>query len=668
MKPLSPLVMNNRLAPTPYNQPKYSVTIKNGTGEDESLACPRTTRALVALMNQHAVIGGAAAHWGGPAAFSEIISSLHAIMFRPENKEWYQNYNFVNDAGHTENGIYALRANYGFDGLVFDDLKKFRSIESKLTGHGEAHLNPEGVYISNGPLGSGLPQAQGLAMADKILGNNRITLCTLSDGGSMEGEAKEAFSAIAGLAKKGKLNPFVLLISDNNTKLSGRIDEDSYSMGPTFQSLKILGWDVTFVEEGNDLHVVHPIIDQIITRAKSNSHSPQAIILKTVKGFGVKSTEQSASGGHGYPLKAYDEKLIPFITEIFANNVPEEFSDWAQSILAQKPAAKSPSVASKVIVEKVQPGFARAAIRAVENGLPVFSVTSDLQGSTGISDFHKKFPNHYIDLGIAESNMISAAVGMSKQGLIPIVDTFAQFAITKGNLPLIMAGLSEGPVIGLFSHTGMQDAADGASHQATTYFAATMAIPHVTCISCSCSKEAESYMYQALEKQKEQKEKGEIPDSVLFFFGRENYPQYYRSDLTYEWGRPQLLQEGTDVLIVANGPMVPMALEAAQLLSQQGYQASVVNHPFINKIDLDFFQKQLNNNKKLLITIEDHQRVAGMGQYLVSTLVENGIHLKAKVMGLNGSFGQSAYQASDLYNLSGLNAQGIVQNFMNLQK
>ena len=87
-------------------------------------------------------------------------------MFKEKNKNWYDNYNFVNDAGHCENGIYALRANYSFDGLNFNDLKKFRSIESKLTGHGEAHLNPEGVFVSNGPLGSGLPQAQGLAMAD----------------------------------------------------------------------------------------------------------------------------------------------------------------------------------------------------------------------------------------------------------------------------------------------------------------------------------------------------------------------------------------------------------------------------------------------------------------------------------------------------------------------
>jgi len=180
------------------------LTIKDLSNNDIAVGDPRATRALLALMNQHATIGGAAAHWGGPAAFAEMISAVHGIMFKDKTKNWYESFNFVNDAGHAENGIYALRANYGFDNLTFRDLRLFRSIESKLTGHGEAHLNPEGVFISNGPLGSGIPQAQGLAMADKIIGNNRTTICVLSDGGAMEGEAKESFAAIPGLAKKIK--------------------------------------------------------------------------------------------------------------------------------------------------------------------------------------------------------------------------------------------------------------------------------------------------------------------------------------------------------------------------------------------------------------------------------------------------------------------------------
>ena len=657
---LSPLKIKNKLASTPKDAPKYSVTVNSIDGSEMTLACPMVTRGLVALMNQHAVIGGAACHWGGPAAFAEMSSSLHGIMFKDQNANWYDNYNFVNDAGHAENGIYAIRANYGFDNLTFKDLRGFRSVESKLTGHGEAHLNPEGVFISNGPLGSGVPQAQGLALADKIIGNDRTTLCLLSDGGSMEGETKESFAAIPGLASKGQLNPFVLVISDNNTKLSGRIEEDSFSMNPTFESLSTLGWNVVKEEQGNNLQTVHNTLESAIETAKKNPSKPVCVLIKTVKGYGVKSTEESASGGHGFPLKAYDEKLPSFIDEIFKDNTPEEFSSWAQEILDSKPAPKE-SAPSSVKKEKVQPGFARAAVDAVKNGLPVFSVSADLQGSTGIKAFQTEFPGHYVDVGIAESNMLNTAVGLSKQGLIPVVDTFAQFAITKGNLPLIMASLSQAPIIGLFSHAGFQDAADGASHQATTYLAATASIPHVTTVVCSCSSEAYAYMTKAMENIKADREAGKVSDSVLFYFGRESHPTHYKEGLSYDWAKAQVLSEGTDVTIVANGPMVQKALNAAASLKEKGKSATVINNPFTNKVDIETFKDALSKTNGKLITIEDHQLIGGMGATLVHELALNDVKFQVKSLANKGNFGQSAYKADELYALHKISENDIIE-------
>lgn len=656
------LNLKTTLAHTPKGPPQYALTIKNNKGMDITVADPRATRALVALMNQHATIGGAACHWGGPAAFAEIMSATHALMFQDKTKNWFDSFHFVNDAGHTENGVYALRANYGFDGLTFDDLKKFRSIESKLTGHGEAHLNPEGVLISNGPLGSGLPQAQGLAMADKILGTKRVTICTISDGGAMEGEAKESFAAIPGLAHKNRLNPFVMLVSDNNTKLGGRIDEDSFSMEPTFNSLANLGWKVVNVAEGNDIQKVFLAIESAIELATKNPTSPVAVIFKTKKGFGVQSTVDSASGGHGYPLSAYDEKLSAFIAEIYSNEVPVQFSTWATDILKSKPAPKE-SVASSVKTEKVQDGFARAVIRAAKEGFPVFSISSDLQSSTGIKAFHKEFPDRYIDVGIAESNMVSSAIGLSKCGLIPIVDTFAQFGITKGNLPFIMAGLSQAPVIALFSHTGFQDAADGASHQATTYFAALSSIPHMNVVNCSSSSEAESLMYEAISSFASDREKGITPNSTVFFLGRENHPVSYVEGVKYVWNKANILTEGSDVTIVAAGPMVGKALQAQKELALSGVSACVVNHSHINHVDVELLKACLLKTKGKLITIEDHQVLGGMGSMIVHALHTSGVDFKAKTLGIGGEFGQSAYKADQLYARFDLSAEGLVKAY-----
>lgn len=658
---MMPLKLKNKLAPTPTATPKYALTVKDQSNKDVVVGDPRATRALVALMDQHATIGGAAAHWGGPAAFAEMVSALHGIMFKDKTKNWYDSYNFVNDAGHAENGIYALRANLGFDNLTFNDLRKFRSIESKLTGHGEAHLNPEGVFISNGPLGSGLPQAQGLAMADKILNNKRTTICLLSDGGAMEGEAKEAFAAIPGLAVKNKMNPFVLLVSDNNTKLGGRIDIDCFSMTPTFDSLAPLGWEVIREEEGHNLQKVYSTIENAIQKAEQ-SGKPVAVIFKTIKGYGVKSTMDNASGGHGYPLSAYDDKLVSFVQEIYNGDAPLEFVHWAEEILKSKPAPKAANTDAPK-TEKVQDGFARAAIKAAKEGLPVFSISCDLQSSTGIKAFHKEFPTHYVDVGIAESNMVSSAIGFSKLGLIPIVDTFAQFGITKGNLPFIMAGLSQGPVIALFSHTGFQDAADGASHQATTYFAALSSIPHVTVINCACSSEAETLMYEAITNFKKEREAGRTPNTVIFFLGRENHPVSYVEGMKYVWNKANVLTTGTDVTIVAAGPMVGKALLAEKLLAEKNIKATVINHSFINHVDIETLKSSLKATKGKLITIEDHQVLGGMGAMIVHALHTHGVDFQSRTLGIQGEFGQSAYKADQLYARFDLSAEGIVKAF-----
>ena len=236
-----PLPLQTKLAGNPSRSPQYSHSLRGKSGESVEVADPRATRAMVALMDMNAVLGGAASHYGGPAAFAELMSALHGIVFEEAKKksiEWHQLYHLINDAGHCENGLYALKANYGFAGLGLQDLKGFRSITSKLSGHAEAHLFPEGVLLSNGPLGSAFPQAQGLALADALSQKSRVTVTAISDGASMEGEAREAFAAIPGLARLGKLAPFVTIISDNNTKLTGRIDKDAFSMEPTFAALE----------------------------------------------------------------------------------------------------------------------------------------------------------------------------------------------------------------------------------------------------------------------------------------------------------------------------------------------------------------------------------------------------------------------------------------------
>jgi transketolase len=671
---VKPLSIPTQLANTPKTPPRYTIQVKTTSGHTYDAADPKANRAMVALMDMAAVIGGAASHWGGPSAFAELMSAAYAVMFqesKQQKKDWTELFHFVNDAGHCENGLYALMANYNHAGVTLETLKGFRSIDSVLTGHGESHLFPEGVLISNGPLGSSLPQAQGLAMADRWSGRNRVTVTAVSDGACMEGEAREALAAISGLAAQKKLAPFVMIISDNNTKLSGRIDQDSFSMKGTFASLAPLGWNVIQLDKAHDLKECIETLERAVELAKKDPTKPVAIHAKTIKGFGVKKTAESASGGHGFPLKKAAE-VPAFLEEIYAGSpVPLEFMKWAEELKTLEAKA---APASAPGTQKVQVGVAKALIEKRKQGLPVVSISSDLPGSTGVADFQKAFPECTQDMGVAESNMISAAAGCSKLGFIPVVDTFSQFGVTKGALPLTMASLSEAPVIGIFSHAGFQDAADGASHQALTYLSMTSSIPNVNVYCLATSDEAEALVGQAVDGFAVARRAGKIPPTSLFFLGRENFvPTVLPKDFTYKLGQAQVVLDTsadhkTSVCIVAAGPMVHQALQAATVLASQGIGVVVVNPSIINRPDVATLKAALAKTGGRLVTVEDHQDIGGMGALLVHALVSVGVSLKLKSLGVDGEFGRSAYLADELYQLHGIDAASIAKAASTLAK
>jgi transketolase len=639
----------------PKNAPLFAQTV-NG------LACPdpRAIRALLLLMNQHAVTGGAAAHWGGPSALAETLSALHALSFAratEQNKDWQDIITIVNDAGHCENAFYATQALYQQSDLTLESLKTFRSLNSPLTGHGEAHLNPRHVLVSNGPLGSSLPQALGLAFGRKLRGETQhLTLCLISDGACMEGEAREALAALPGLAAKGKLAPFITIISDNNTKLGGRIDSDSYSMAPTFDSLEKLGHHVIKVEEAHNLDIVLETLSHAWDLALKSSR-PICLWLKTEKGHGLKASVHMKSGGHGHHIKSWGTPLEEAIAELYAPHVvPSLFTEWMQKHAhdqSPKSIERFPGIAEK----KVQVGISEALIEARSAGLPLYSLSADLASSTGLSSFQQKFPEAFYDIGISESLMVSMASGLAQMGAIPVVDTFAQFGVTKGLLPLTMAQLSLAPVIALFSHAGLQDAADGASHQASTYLAAVSALPHCDVIVCAYAEHAKWALGEGIKRYAAQRAKG--PEHVrqqVYFYGRENFPENIPGTSLAEarWGEAIMVKAGHPGagLLVATGPMLFEAFSFAERLEKStGICVSIIHHAFVNHFVPAQWSEWLKLSGGNIVTMEDHQIIGGMGQMLAHSLSshEYTSQLRILSLGLQESFGRSAYSASMLY-------------------
>ncbi len=655
------------------DKPKYSVSVESKKGDKWELADPRITRVALSLMDMQAGLGGAASHWGGPSAFAELVSALYAVVFQLANKEkrpWYDLFHLINDAGHCENGLYAIKANYGLGGLGFEDLKGFRSINSVLTGHGEAHLFPEGVYLSNGPLASTLAQAQGLCMADSLAGLKRSTVVLMSDGACMEGEAKEAFNSIPGFFEKDKMNPFVVIVSDNNTKLTGRIDKDSFSLNPFFKSLGTLGWEYKGLKSGHDLKSCLDTIEEVLTSPFSSlKKRPVFIHARTIKGYGAKATELADHGGHGFPLKN-TEKLLDFLEEVYGGkNIPDEFIKWAKELEEQnqkKEAEKKLSSGIKKI--KVQAGIGQAMIDCREKkGLPVVSVSADLQGSTGVMPFRKKFPDFSFDVGVAEANMVSLAAGFSKEGFIPVVDTFTQFGVTKGALPLFMANLSQAPVIAVFSHAGFQDAADGASHQSLTYLAQTSSLPMTDVYCLSSSAEAFSLMTQAIESFSEAYKEGKAPRTKIFFLGRETFsPSYLPDGYDYEMGKAQIIYshlkgKGKALTLWAAGPLLEQALMAGEMLVKKGWKVIVANASIINHPDMETLVSCLEKTDFRLLTIEDHRLIGGMGSLVAHALAMKKVKVDMSSVAVKSDFGRSAYKSLDLYKREKLSAEGIIE-------
>ena len=473
----------------------------------------------------------------------------------------------------------------------------------------------------------------------------------------MEGEAKEALSAIPGLAQKDKMNPFLLIVSDNNTKLTGRIDEDSFSMKPTLESLQQLGWHKINLKEAHDLQSVSSCLEQALE--KMNARTPVVIVAQTIKGYGNQKTEKSSSGGHGFPLKN-PEELKPFLQEIYREkSVPQEFIKWIQDLI-EKQKSKHVDKTNEVVKEKSQVGISKAMIEKAQKGLPIVSITSDLPGSTGVMNFRKEFPSKSFDVGVAEANMFSVAAGFSKEGFIPVVDTFAQFGVTKGALPLFMATLSNAPVIAILSHVGFQDAADGASHQSLTYLAQTGSIPNTLIYTISSSEEAYHLLSKVLENFHKNKK------NYIFFLGRENFLPTYKKGLSYSLEKSPVIfsniQKGKKgCTLVATGTILSQALEAGKHLADKGWNIHVVHSSIINEPDVKTIQSCLKETHGNLLTVEDHQLKGGMGSFLSQALTLKGISYQMKSLGVKGKFGRSAYKAIELYQQHGLDKDSIIK-------
>ena len=307
----------------------------------------------------------------------------------------------------------------------------------------------------------------------------------------------------------------------------------------------------------------------------------------------------------------------------------------------------------KKIATRDSYGKALAELGAEYENLVVLD--ADLAGATKTAVFQKAFPHRHFDCGIAESNMISMAAGLSTTGLVPFAASFAMFAAgrafeqVRNSIGYPHLNVKIGA-----THGGISVGEDGASHQCCEDFALMRTIPGMVVMSPSDDVEARAMVKAAYHHN----------GPVYMRFGRAAVPVVHDEDYTFQIGKGEVMRQGTDVAIIANGLMVAEALTAAEMLAAKGIQAMVINMATIKPLDEELVLEAAKTCGKI-ITCEEHSIIGGLGEAVCGVLSEK-LPTPVKRIGVNDAFGRSGPAAEVLkkFGLSAENIAAVAENFL----
>ena len=301
----------------------------------------------------------------------------------------------------------------------------------------------------------------------------------------------------------------------------------------------------------------------------------------------------------------------------------------------------------KKIATRDSYGNALAALGAEHENLVVLD--ADLAGATKTGVFKKAFPARHFDCGIAEANMICVAAGMSTTGLVPFASSFAMFAAgrafeqVRNSIGYPHLNVKIGA-----THGGISVGEDGASHQCCEDFALMRSIPGMVVICPADDVEAKAAVKAAYEYE----------GPVYLRFGRLAIPVFHEEGFDFQIGKGEVLRDGTDVAIIANGLLVYEAIQAGEALAEKGINAMVINMATIKPLDEELVLAAAKKCGKV-ITCEEHSVIGGLGEAVCSLLSEK-LPTPVRRIGVNDEFGHSG-PAGALLKAFGLSAEHIVE-------
>lgn len=281
---------------------------------------------------------------------------------------------------------------------------------------------------------------------------------------------------------------------------------------------------------------------------------------------------------------------------------------------------------------------------------------ADLSAATKTGIFKKAYPDSHINCGIAEANMLCVAAGLSTMGLVPFASSFAMFAAgrafeqVRNSIGYPHLNVKIGA-----THAGISVGEDGASHQCCEDFALMRSIPGMVVICPADDIEARQAVKAAYS----------YDGPVYLRFGRLAVPVFHGEDFKFEIGKGEIVKEGKDITIIANGLMVAEAIEAGKTLAEQGIDAEIINIATIKPLDEELVIASAKKTGRV-ITVEEHSIIGGLGEAVCAVLSEK-CPTAVKRIGVNDEFGHSG-PAKDLLKQFGLSAENIVDTARQMVK
>lgn len=614
-------------------------------------------------------------HPGAPMGMADIAEVLWRgfLKHNPSNPQWVDRDRFILSNGHGSMLIYSLLHLSGYD-VSIDDIKNFRQLHSKTPGHPEYGYTP-GVETTTGPLGQGITNAVGMAIAERTLAAqfnrpgheivDHYTYTFVGDGCLMEGVSHEACS-LAGTLKLGKL---IALYDENGISIDGHIE--GWFTDDTAKRFEAYGWHVIRDIDGHDAQAIKLAIEQ----AQAVTDKPSLLMCKTVIGFGSPN-KAGSHDCHGSPLgdaeieatrKNIGWQYAPF-------EIPEQYytawdakpkgqkleEQWNQRFAAYEKA--HPELAkefkrrttnqlpqnwqqdAKAFVEHLQANPATIATRkASQNAIEAFGkILPDFLGGSadlapsnltiwsGSKEILANPDGNYIHYGVREFGMSAIMNGIALHGgFVPYGATFLMFMEYARNA-LRMAALMKIRSIFVYTHDSIGLGEDGPTHQPVEQMASLRLTPNMsTWRPCDQVESAVAWQY-AIERE-------DGPTALIF--SRQNLKQQDRTpeQLANVYRGGYILKDcdGTpELILIATGSEVELAVEAYETLTREGKLIRVVSMPAT-----DAFDKQDSSYKETVLPSSVTKRIAieaGIADYWYKY-----VGLTGKVIGMT-SFGESA--------------------------